>query len=175
MADRRARQRERLQRRLRLTWLQHVALLDAKLGFTHDRKAVERAGADHGTVCLVRSLVRHLGKPCRGAPSFVLMVLHDIYSPCDQYLQAIFTANEMRQHFADHEVLSDVHMQREVEAKLDRVPHDHVIVVHIASVEPLCAQKQYKLTQPHDRYNNLPICYVEQDWFRSMARIVVRE
>ena len=178
MADRRAQLlRERLQRRLRRTWLQHVAVLDGKLGFMHDPRAAAVAGVDHGTVCLVRSLVRYLGKPCAGQPSVVLMVLHDIFSPHDRYLQAIFTADEMKQHFADHEVLSDMHMQREIESKLERVPHDHVVVAHVASMEPLLAggKQQYKLSRPHDRYSGLPVCHLRQSWFHDMARMVVRD
>ena len=174
--------RQRLRDRLLRTWLAHVAVLDTKLGFQHRARAAMIAGDDHGTVCLVRSLVRYLGDAAPSAtqrPTVVLMVLHDIFSPCDKYMQAIFTVDTMRRHLQDHEVLSDVHMRREIEAKMDQVPHDHVVVVHLASKEPLGnggdQRQQYKLSRPHDRYDGRPICHLGQRWFRDMARMVVRD
>ena len=171
--------RQRLRRRLMMTWRAHVAVLDAKLGFKHNARAAIMAGDDHGTVCLVRSLVPHLGDAALSAtqrPTVVLLVLHDVFTPCEKYMQAIFSVDMMRRHLNEHEVLSDVHMQREIESRMDQVPHDHVVVVHLAAKTPLGGQRQqYKLSQPHDRYDNRPIRHLKQAWFRDMARMVVRD
>lgn len=167
----------RLQKRLRETWRAHVAILDAKLGFVHRSSVASLAGTDYGTVCLVRSLSRRLQKCGTGHPTLVLMVLHDVSGGPNRYLQAIFTADEMRRHLVDHAVFSDVHMQREIEARLDAAPLDHVVVVHVAAKQPLGAgsNQRYKLSQPHDRWGDAPVVHFEQEWFRRMARMVVRD
>ena len=183
-ADRRHAVRARLQDRLRRSWLAHVAVLDTRLGFQHKPRAAMMAGVDHGTVCLVRSVARYLGARAPAPASapretVVLMVLHDVFCAYDRYLQAIFTATEMRQHFADHEVLSCTHMQREIETKMERAPHDAVVVVHLAAMQPLhqngSGQQQYKLSQAHERYRDWPVSELGQRWFLDMARMVVRD
>ena len=170
--------RQRLQKRRAAKWLACVAVFDAKLGLNHCERAAIHDGEDYNSVCLLRSLMRHLhvhGANKNMNMTVVLMVLHDVHGPTDRYLQAVFTADEMRHHMATQPVLHDVHMQREIEAKLDTVPYGHVIVVHIAAVTQLGPEKcqMYRLSQPHHRWNDAPIVYFEQCWFSRMSRIIV--
>ena len=130
-------QRLRLQHKLRRKWLDWVEVLDNKLGFRHCPRTAMLHGTDYGTVCLLRSLMRYLhGANQKSSTTVVLMVLHDVHGPTDRYLQAVFTAEEMRHYLATQPVLHDVHMQREIEAHLNTVPVEHVVVVHLAASKP---------------------------------------
>lgn len=172
--------RQRLQHRLRQKWLAWVAVLDNKLGLQHCATTAMLKGNDYGSVCLLRSLMRHLScfsTTQAGHTTLVLMVLHDSLSPVDRYLQAVFTAQEMRHHMQTQTVLADVHMQREIESRLDTAPCDHVVIVHVQAQSPLSLARcqTYKLSQPHNRWNDAPVVHFEQRWFHEMARIVVRD
>lgn len=171
-------QRLRLQNKLRQKWLDWVKVLDNKLGFRHCPRTAMLHGTDYGTVCLLRSLMRYLhGANQKSSTTVVLMVLHDVHGPTDRYLQAVFTAEEMRHHLATQLVLHDVHMQREIEAHLNTVPVDHVVVVHLAASKPLGTERTqiYKLSEPHHRWNSAPVMYFQQHWFMQMSRMVVRD
>ena len=171
--------RRHLQNKLRDKWLACVAVLDAKLGLPHCARTAMMQGNDYSTVCLLRSLMRHL---CSTADdkcnaTVVLMVLHDVHGATDRFLQAVFTAEEMAYHLATQTVLHDVHMQREIEARLDTVPLGHVVVVHLAAATALGPEQcqVYKLSQPHHRWKSAPIVYFQQCWFKQMSRMVVRD
>ena len=181
MAEQRHRlqlQRRRLQNKLKRNWLACVHVLDTKLGFKHCARTAMTHGNDYGTVCLLRSLMRYMHEHHgKSRVTLVLMVLHNMDGLTDRYLQAIFTADEMRQHLSTQTVLYDVHMQREIEVQLDTVPFDHVIVVHLVAMTPLGTQRyqEYKLSQPHHRWNCTPVKYFQQRWVREMSRMVVRD
>ena len=171
--------RQRLQHKLFNKWLACVAVLDAKLGLPHCARTAMLQGNDYHTVCLLRSLMRHVCSTAddESSPTLVLMVLHDVHGPTNRFLQAVFTAEEMLHHLATQCVLHDVHMQREIETRLDTVPLGHVVVVHLAAATPLGPEpcQTYKLSQPHHRWNSVPIVYFSQRWFKQMSRMVVRD